>query len=433
MTMYKRTGRGGIVSVLAVILLAVLSGLSVAMVAFTNSSVQQAGNHARVQSAQFQAEGGLAICLRNIAAARISPNVSDQQMLSELATQLTPMFKPLLGEANVTYPNGVISVPHASLGDGKSFCASMQLTDMGKIRLAVTGKDGDVTRSVTIECYPKAVRSRVFDFGLASNSPIAIKGEILDAAELLGADILTASYATDSVVTLGSQAVIEGEIFISNPSGYATWGNHVTVAGTTSNIAEHIHAGIGPVTFPQVNVDKYESMSLTVLTDKFPQNLTFTDIRIPANTKTSFAGGTTINGVLFIEAPNEVTFSGNCTINGVIVTQDASSLGDDSSLSFSGNVAATGLNGTCLLAPGFDVSMSGNASAVNGCMAAENFKLSGNAGGVIVGTLINYGNEMFEMTGNAKLTIVQTPDDHLPDGFLHAMMLVPDMDTYKEL
>lgn len=434
MTRQKLTRRTGVVSVLAVILLAVFSGISVAMVAMTNSSVQQSANHARIQSARFQADSGLGICMRNIAQARISPNSSQQQMLDELAAQVASIFQPLIGSQSVMYDGQTITIPQATLGgDGRYFTATIQMPDADKIRIRVTGHEGAVSRRVTMDCHLKAVRSRIFDFGLACNSRISIKGEILDAAELLGADILSATYSDDHAVMLGSKTVIEGEIHISNPNGYATWGNHVTVAGTTHNIADHIHPGIGPVHFPRPDISEWEQMNLNVLPQQYPQGTTFENIRIPANTKTTFAAHTTINGVLFIEAPNDIHFAGNCTINGVVITQDAKDTGSSSSLKFSGNVHTNGVDGTFLLAPGFDVTMSGNASGINGCMAAESFKLSGNAGGTIIGTMINYGDDLFEMTGNSKLTIRRTPKGHLPKGFYHAAMFVPDIDTYSEL
>ena len=56
------------------------------------------------------------------------------------------------------------------------------------------------------------------------------------------------------------------------------------------------------------------------ITDSSPSGSTFTNIRIKASNDPTFgnSNGTTIQGIMYIEAPNTVTFKNDVAIQGVI-------------------------------------------------------------------------------------------------------------------
>lgn len=90
------------------------------------------------------------------------------------------------------------------------------------------------------------------------------------------------------------------------------------------------------------------------------------------------------------------------------------------------------LPGTFLLAPGFAVKFSGNFGTINGTIAADEFKYTGNAGGTVHGWAINWGDTELTMTGNANLEIDRSGLERLPEGFVLPMRLSPVPATYEE-
>jgi len=136
------------------------------------------------------------------------------------------------------------------------------------------------------------------------------------------------------------------------------------------------------------------------------------------------------------------------TITGVIVTEDAGEdTYDTNTIKFTGNTTVRGVEdlpdtpefhdlrempGAFILAPGFGTQFTGNFGTVSGCMAAETFKFTGNAGGLVKGMIISYGPEEFKLTGNSSLTIDLPDTGELPPGFTARPTLCPSPDSYKE-
>ena len=124
---------------------------------------------------------------------------------------------------------------------------------------------------------------------------------------------------------------------------------------------------------------------------------------------------------------------GNLNVTGVIVTQDAGdNVYETNTVKFSGNTTVRGVEelpaetqfaelrqmpGAFLLAPGFGAQFTGNFGTVSGCMAADQYKFTGNAGGTIKGGIINYGDTDFELVGNSTITIDRSDTPDVPPGF----------------
>ena len=170
------------------------------------------------------------------------------------------------------------------------------------------------------------------------------------------------------------------------------------------------------------------------------------NVTIAANTNPTFASHVTINGVLFIETPNQVSFAGQSTINGVIVG-DGSLDSPDSSLTFSGQVISNDASsldeetfggivdetGTFILAPGFELDFSGQASTMNGAIAGSGISFSGQAGGLINGSIINYSTDVMTLTGQTNLTFNRSGIDSNPSGFESTPILRFNPGSYSEI
>src|ERR1041385_1684662 len=94
-----------------------------------------------------------------------------------------------------------------------------------------------------------------------------------------------------------------------------------TVDGSSNLIdilANHV-IKVGQPEFPTPDTDRFKDYATNnyVAGAKTQQN-----IRIPANTNPQFAGGDTVQGIMYVESPNKITFRGNFNLQGFIVFQD---------------------------------------------------------------------------------------------------------------
>ena len=96
---------------------------------------------------------------------------------------------------------------------------------------------------------------------------------------------------------------------------------------------------------------------------------------------------------------------------GTVISNDASTL---SAEDFG---ELTEQTGTFIVAPGFSVSFGGNASMINGVIAASGVQFYGHAGGTINGSIINYSDDRMELAGNTDLVFNRSGRDKIPAGF----------------
>jgi hypothetical protein len=151
-------------------------------------------------------------------------------------------------------------------------------------------------------------------------------------------------------------------------------------------------------------------------------------------------------GVLYLKYPNKVHFSGQVTIRGAIVVENGASTGSGE-IKFSGGATvygmdtlpATGqfppelraLSGSAILAPGFDVTLTGQSGSIGGTMVADTFTLTGGSGGVIHGTLLALGTGPTTLTGGADIT--RTRADGPAAGLTFTKTFRADPKTYLEI
>jgi hypothetical protein len=272
----------------------------------------------------------------------------------------------------------------------------------------------------------------VFDFGVATKGPLHIASNIEPEHGNISieSDVYIVSENSNLALELLGNSHIVGDVFIVNPfSTVDIQGVDASIGGETGEAAlDHVFTGIDPVEFPVPNPSYFEHY---VVEDINLTETTFENIRIPPNTNPSFAGGVTMNGIVFIETPNVVTFMYSVNITGIIVGDgDVTDDSGTNRIDFMGTVNSSSVSnlpaefgdlreemGTFLMAPGFSVSFGGDFETINGAIAANGIEFSGNAGGTIEGSVLNYADTPMDLSGNSNLFFNRYADTEMPAGF----------------
>ncbi len=463
--------------ILALALLTLLATVAVALISDTATSLQQASNLTDVDAAQRQAESGLSFHAYILAHITVPAGVEGQDLVAAVAAALRTRLDgtdtlsggAIIHDPNVPEdPNGLgplndpntITIPSILTSDETNFSAVVRLSGASQrtLELTVTGRSGTVSRALGIDLQLASVGAGFFaDYGVASKGKITMTGNarIRGANDPNEANVLSATYSDEEAVNLTGNCRIEGDVSISNPGGYASLTGNVSIGGESigsEEIYDHVHTGIGEVKFPEVDPTVFEPFATNIVdaSTSTTGDQTFNNIRILAGTNKTFSGNTTLNGVIFIETPNRIHFSGNVTITGVIVTQDAGDGAHESNtIKFTGNTTARSVEqlpaesrfaelrdmpGAFLLAPGFGTEFAGNFGTLSGCIAADRFKFTGNAGGTVKGGIINYGDTELKLTGNSNLTIDRSDASKVPPGFTVSSRATLSVrrETYRE-
>jgi len=455
--------------IMAIILMAVLTSIAFAGLHFASGNLLQSENNLSVTEARMQTESGISYLVLLMKNTDIEGVKLDQDLLDAVATNLSEEldWSPAMSGVSISYDGNTITIPPISSQGTGSFQATVTIVDKGTIQLSVTGASGSVTRWAALKFQLVEKTSKAFSFGVASKGPIVMSGnaKVLGANDPEEAQCLSATYDTDEAFSLTGDCNILGGISICNGSGYARLKGGVEVGGdefkglhTVDSEAvndepeeyESFKIGIEDVEFPEIDSSIFEPFAVNVIdaSTPTPADATYNNIRIKANSNLTFNSNTTLNGVIYIETPNNIRFNGNATINGVIVTQDAGdSLADSSAIVFLGTLSARGVDylpetsqfeelrkirGTFLLAPGFITEFGGNFGTIGGTIAAEKIMFTGNASGIINGSIMSYGPEELDLAGNSTIIIDRSgcPDD-VP-GFSKVPTFEPVPNSYVE-
>jgi hypothetical protein len=204
--------------------------------------------------------------------------------------------------------------------------------------------------------------------------------------------------------------------------------------------------------FPELDLTPFPGLTTNVVdgSTQTSGNKTFENIHVLPGANPTFNGNITINGIIYIEAPNKVKFNGNLVINGFVVTSDGGDLPlSGNQLTFNGNVSVPGVDalpdteefedvkeheGTAILAPGFGVTFSGNNSGINGMIAADQLTFRGNSslGGELTGTILGLADLPMSLRGNTTITINREDAVDLPTGFKYPSTFEVISGSYAE-
>jgi Tfp pilus assembly protein PilX len=441
--------------------LAIFSALAVGMAEMASANIQVASNHRGTNQAFAGAQSGLDVIRHWLNTVNISATVAPANRLAAVATSL----QNNLVAANITNISanydaaaGTITIPDVVLDaqTGETFSGVIRQIDNETIQMDITGNSGQISRTTRANLGFVATTSTIFDYGIATRGPLSLVGNasikgINDSSE---ASVYIESFGTLHALDMVGNSSIEGNVSIVNTNGYATVDGNSEIGGETGQdaIDNHVATGAEASDFPVPDTSVFESYATNIVDDSTATsgNRTFQNIRIVENTNPTFSGNITIRGVVFIESPNHVEFSGNTTITGVVVTDgDIDFPNGSDSISFSGNLDCHGVSelpgdsafdglreqtGTFILAPGFSTSFSGNFSTIDGVIAANGLSFTGNAGGTITNSIINYSNTPMTLTGNSDISIDRsTSGDAVPSGFTAVQTLDYQAGSYSEV
>jgi len=435
--------RRGSILIISMIFILVFSALAVSMASLSGVNLQIADNQRKVNLARASAESGLDILRFWLARVYMPGTTATNDRFNCLATRLqNDLTGNGISNLPITVDVNVISIasqenPVAlSSSAGQYFTAKIQTTDnINMLQMDITGYAGQIKRTIRVN-YNFGTRAHtVFDYGVATKGALNLQGSAeIDGNIDLDAGVYIESENNPNALSIIGNSHIAGDVDITNPDAIVLLqGGKASIGGETGQAAidNHVSFGVDPVEFP-VPIPTYFNHYVQNTYD--PNNVLdeYENVRIPAGTNPIFAS-VTLKGVVFIEVPNIVTFTGNTEITGIIVGNG--SLNDNSRtnlISFLGTVNSYPVTdlpdepqfaelknetGTFILAPGFSASFRGDFETLNGAIAANGIEFTGNAGGTIDGSVINYSNEPMTLLGNTDLFFNRSGTVEIPAGF----------------
>ena len=178
------------------------------------------------------------------------------------------------------------------------------------------------------------------DYGIASKGVIQMTGN----ASISGANnnhegsVLSSTTSSQNAIQLTGNINISGDVVVCNSAGNVSKTGNISIGGTQT-------IGSAQPDWPAVDISMFTPFATTTRTSGASGTITLSNIRIPPNTNPTFSGGTTINGVVYVQSPNKVSFTGNVTLTGLIVcdTPTTPSL-TNNLIKFTGNVTTYGVD-----------------------------------------------------------------------------------------
>ena len=445
------------------VVLALCTTLAMTMASGTTLNLARSDNMQKAFGAQLAAEGGLGFMLQSISGARLPNDTDYDTLMGNLAVALGGILDdtPNLGGSVVSGTESTVTIPAITVEGAVFSCVLTRLGPDGQgnqqCRLSVTGSAGGMSRLVSLDLRLRPASPALFDYGVASRGAIEIKGnaKILSMSEASDASIFSASGGS-TVIQANGNPTIAGDLYACNDdiSSINLTGN-VEVGGETDTdeiFANHTHLNQDDPEFPELDLTPFDGLTTSVIDGSTSTSgiKTFENAHVLPDVNPTFSGIITINGILYIEAPNDVKFSGNVVINGFIVTSDGSSLPlSGNQLTFTGNVSVPGvdalpdtpefaaikaLTGTAILAPGFGVTFTGNNSGIDGLIAADQLTFRGNTslGGELTGMILGLTDLPMSLRGNTKITINRQDGDYTPVGFKYTSAFEVIRGSYAE-
>ena len=426
--MCRYPSRQGITLVLTLIVLVVCATMAVSLASFSATNMQLAHNHREANRALANAQSGLEVMRYWLDQATVSGTADPNLLIQGVASSLqTALSSNSVTNVKVTSSGSTLTVPSVTLGSGTldRFTALVQSSAGGALSLEVYGYHDQVVRRIKGDYQIVAGGNpQIFDYGIASRGPLQIPGNpiIRSANELSEADIYIESSNSLLALDVAGNTLFAGDISVGNPNASVSFDGHVQIAGETGQTAidNHVTIGAEQVECPVPDTEyfrQYATGQVISSSTDTSSNMTLTNARIAAGVNPSFDGNIIVDGVLFIETPNEVLFNGNVWVNGLIVANGDVNNPGTNELEFAGNYdsgdfpsSSTFDNmraemGSSLLAPGFNFHLRGNLRSLGGAMAVSGLFIEGNIqNAVIKGTMINYDTSTGLINGNIDLT-----------------------------
>lgn len=458
MTTRKMYSRRGVALLAALLFLAVFCALSVGFLSLSSANTQIARNHSLGNGAFTSAQSGYEVVrylMDGIQIYGTHPAGTVYEVYQQLQSRISSYGMSCIqaGYDLSTDTISVSNVPLAASGKSFNFTISGDNADSNLFHTTVTGTNGDISRRISVN-YQLATRGHtVFDFGIATKGPLLMSGQTsVTAANIaVESDVFIDAVTTGDTFSISNQALVQGNVHIVNPYASYTIGTKSSVGGATGEEAEdHVYLGADPVDFPTANPQYFQKFATGPIIDNTNVNdySVLENAVIAAGTNPTFASDMVIKGVLYVEQPNTVKFSAKTTVQGIIAADSQAGVIDTAnSLQFTGQVvcedvstlegsqfdAIRGETGTFLMAPGFFADFTGQANVINGVMAVGGIRFTGDAGGTINGSIINYSPMPVTLQGQSELLFNRSGTSQNPAGFVPVMTVSIDQSSYSEI
>jgi len=435
--------RKGVALILSMIFVLIFSALAASIATFSGTNVQISDNQRQANRALASAQSGLEVMRYYLSGIKVSGTAAPADRLQAIAAQLQSKLNSA-GITNVvsSYDASAktVTVPSVLLSSesGQVFNAVIAYgNDYDSLIMDITGSSQQASRRIRVNFDFATIGNTVFDYGIASKGPVQMHGSVDVAGynAAIEASVYIESESSNLALEMIGKSSIAGEVSIVNSGAFVDISNASSIYGETGEAAlQHVHIGVPPCDFPTpypANFEQYIVSTFDPATDT-AANITLENVRIPAGTNPTFSGNVVVLGLVFIEPPNVVRFSGNAQITGIIVGNgDLDCPAAENRIEFLGTVDSHNVSelpddafselkketGTFLLAPGFSVCFGGDSETINGVIAASSIEFSGNAGGTINGSVVNYGNVAMSLDGNTDLVFNRSGIAKSPAGF----------------
>lgn len=461
--------RRGIASALAMLYLVLFSTLAVGFFAAFTLAVETAYNERGARRALAAAESGMEFVRYHLWSLDIEHDTPSEELFDRVYDQLGTALNGSanLDGGNIARSGDTILIPGDPTkyitinGEGESFRITIERSGKELIVSAVGKTAGGVTsaslgRAVRLRYGIFEKPSSIFDFGVASKSAINMIGntQILGSPDPASGSVLSTA-SVDYPLTMGSNCEISGEVSFSNPDAWVSAGANAVINNEVGEVnwSDNVHYVEEP-DFPVVDTSDYLPFATTAISST-PTGTSFVNILIPPNTNPTFAAGTTIQGVIYIQGPNKVKFAGSSTITGVIVAENdaAGSWSSNNVIDFQGTVDAQGVSalpdndsrftelknmgGAFILAQNFSVNFGGTSSGstgINGSIVASSVNFSGTADAIVEGSVINLEpSSSVTFKGTSSVTIQSSGTSSQPFGLYFGSRYIPLPGSYEEV
>lgn len=447
--------RRSVVLIISLIFITIFSTLAVLVATRSGTNLQLAESHRKANYARASAESGLNVMRYLLSGISLPISVAPADRLATVAADLQARVDAAgMTGITVTFDGSQITIGSVSLCSetGQNFNAIISQTGDDTLQADVTGTAGQISRLIRTNFDFASRGNPIFDYGIATRGSLHMSGNVgLEMA--VGSSVYIGGEGADDALTMQGNSRISGDVSINDPYASVSVAENSMIGGQSGQEAvdNHVFIGADAIDFPEPDVSLFEQYVQNVIdanTDT-SSDLTLDNVRIAADINPNFTGSVTLRGIIFIEQPNIITFSGNATITGIVVGNgDVQAPSDLNQIVFSGSVNTYDVSelpdedqftelkdktGSFLLAPGFSASFGCNASIANGAIAANGINFSGNAGGNVQGTIINYSQTSVSITGSSNLVLNPSGATNNPAGFTPVRVLEFVPDSYSEV
>ena len=448
----RRRHRGSAL-VIVMIFVAVFGALALGFLQASDSSLKSAALQAEARRARAAAESGMAFARGALPCLQLpSAGTTTGETLEAIADALNAnLAGTVFSGASATVSGDTVQLPAVILNfaEGPARFDLEVVAGLGDtFAVRSTGTVGDARQTIASAFRAEDDTRLLTSYGVASRSRIVMKGSarIDGANDPSEGSVLSTSQVFMDPIDIFGHVYVSGDVAITNPDG------DVSLRGN-ANVGGDILIGVPEPPFPEIDISVFEPYAVNVLDPEihtYSSDVYLENVRIPANTNPTFTANTLIRGVVYVESPNQVTFTGHVAVIGVIVAETPEGELDlaDNQIRFTGNTATLGtgslpegapqfsglqdLDGSFILAPGYNVEFTGSFSTLNGSVAASKLTFGGDASGTVKGSILNYHDTQVEISGNSHLLIDHSDLDQSPAGMVFPRRLVYVAGTYSE-